>query len=66
MGHAMAPLGSDADAAALAKLSGLVRQQAMTMAIADVFYLLTGLFVVSILLLVLMKKPASGVGGGGH
>ena len=66
MRHAMAPLGSDADAAGLAKLAGLVRQQAMTMAIGDVFYLLTGLFVASILLLALMKKPASGVGGSGH
>jgi MFS transporter, DHA2 family, multidrug resistance protein len=66
MRHAMAPLGSDADAAGLAKLSGMVRQQAMTMAIADVFYLLTGLFVISIVLLALMKKPASGAGGGGH
>jgi MFS transporter, DHA2 family, multidrug resistance protein len=66
MQHAMAPLGSNADAAGLSKLAGLVRQQAMTMAIADVFYLLTGLFVASVVLLALMKKPASGAGGGGH
>ena len=66
MRRAMDPLGSDADAAALAKLSGLVRQQAMTIMIADVFFLLTGLFVFSILLLVLMIKSASGVGGSGH
>jgi DHA2 family multidrug resistance protein len=63
---ALSQLGSDAGAAALTRLSGIVRTQAMTMAIADVFYLLTFLFIGIIVMLPLMKKPASGTGGGGH
>ncbi|MGB8314169.1 MAG: hypothetical protein WCE69_06725 [Aestuariivirga sp.] len=48
-----------------AKLAGMVRRQAMTMAIADVFFLLTILFFGITLLLPLMRKPAA-VGGSGH
>ena len=44
MTAALSPLGSDAGAAALSRLAGMVRRQAMTMAIADVFLLLTILF----------------------
>jgi MFS transporter, DHA2 family, multidrug resistance protein len=66
MTHAMAPLGSDAPSAALMKLAGIVRRQAMTMAIADVFLLLTGLFIACTIFLPLMKRPASGTGGAGH
>ncbi|MCA0434208.1 MAG: DHA2 family efflux MFS transporter permease subunit [Proteobacteria bacterium] len=66
MTHAMAPLGSDADLAALKKMSGLVHQQAMTMAIADVFLLLTALFLGCVLLLPLLQKPKAVGGGGGH
>jgi hypothetical protein len=38
----------------------------MTMAIADVFLLLTVLFFGIILLLPLMRKPSAGTGGSGH
>ena len=66
MTAALAPLGSDAGAAALSRLAGMVRRQAMTMAIADVFLLLTVLFFGIILLLPLMRKPSAGTGGSGH
>ena len=66
MTAALAPLGSDAGAAALSRLAGMVRRQAMTMAIADVFLLLTMLFFGIILLLPLMRKPSAGTGGSGH
>jgi MFS transporter, DHA2 family, multidrug resistance protein len=59
-------LGSDANAAALSRLSGIVRRQAQTLAIADVFYLLTFLFVGIIIMLPLMQKPSAGGGGSGH
>jgi DHA2 family multidrug resistance protein len=64
MTAALSPLGSDAGSAALMKLAGMVRRQAMTMAIADVFLLLTVLFFGIILLLPLMRKPAAATGGG--
>ena len=38
----------------------------MTMAIADVFLLLTMLFFGIIFLLPLMRKPSAGTGGSGH
>ena len=66
---ALAPLGSSAPAAALKKMSGLVRQQATDMAIADIFYLLTMLFIAIVFLAPLMQKPAPAKGppsGGGH
>jgi MFS transporter, DHA2 family, multidrug resistance protein len=66
MTRALSSLGSDAGAAALSKLAGIVRRQAMTMAIADVFLLLTFLFIGIILLLPLMRKPSTATGGGGH
>jgi MFS transporter, DHA2 family, multidrug resistance protein len=67
MTAALSSLGSDAGSAALAKMAGLVRQQAMTMAIADIFYLLTWLFIGIVLMLPLMQKPAPMKGaGGGH
>ena len=66
MTGALSSLGSDAGVAALSKLAGIVRRQAMTMAIADVFLLLTFLFIGIILLLPLMRKPSGGAGGGGH
>jgi MFS transporter, DHA2 family, multidrug resistance protein len=62
----LSTLGSDANAAALSRLAGVVRRQAVTMAIADVFYLLTFLFVGILIMLPLMRKPSAGVGGGGH
>ena len=66
MTAALAPLGSDAGAAALSRLAGVVRRQATTMAIADVFLLLTILFIGITLLLPLMRKPSTGAGGSGH
>jgi MFS transporter, DHA2 family, multidrug resistance protein len=60
----LSQLGSDAGAAALSRLAGIVRTQAMTMAIADVFYLLTFLFIGIIIMLPLMQRPSSGMGGG--
>ncbi len=66
MTNAMAPLGSDAGQAALKRMAGIVHRQAMTMAIADVFLLLTALFLGCIMLLPLLKRPrAAGSGGGG-
>jgi DHA2 family multidrug resistance protein len=62
----LSQLGSDAGAAALSRLAGIVRRQAMTMAIADVFYLLTFLFIGIIVMLPLMQRPATGTGGSGH
>lgn len=60
-------LGSNAQLGAIKRMSGLVRQQATTMAIADVFYLLTVLFGLCILMLPLMSKPKPvGPGAGGH
>ena len=64
---ALSKLGSNAGAAALSQMNGLVRKQAMTMAIADVFLLLTFLFLGIILLLPILQKPKpAGGGGGGH
>jgi MFS transporter, DHA2 family, multidrug resistance protein len=61
---ALAPLGSDAPSAALMKLAGLVRRQALTLAIADVFVLLTFLFLGILLLLPAMKKGAAAAASG--
>ncbi len=66
--NGLSPLGSDAGQAALARLAGIVRQQSMTMAIADIFYLLTFLFLAIVLMTPFMQKPApqKSTGGGGH
>ena len=66
MTASLSQLGSDAGPAALSRLAGMVRRQAMTMAIADVFYLLTFLFIGIIIMLPLMQKPGAGTGGSGH
>ena len=68
MTYALSPLGSDAPSAALKKLSGLVRQQATDMAIADIFVLLTFLFVGIVFLTPLLRKPKPipAAAGGGH
>ncbi|MFT0891493.1 DHA2 family efflux MFS transporter permease subunit [Pseudochelatococcus sp. G4_1912] len=52
----LAPLGSDAELAAIKKLAGLVRQQATVMSFADVFYALTFLFLLLLFVLPIMKK----------
>ena len=60
-------LGSDAGLAALKTLSDIVRREAMVMSFADVFYLLTFLFLALACALPLVRKPAPSVGGAaGH
>src|SRR5262252_6280461 len=59
--------GSDAKTMALKQLSLLTHQQGVVMAFADVFFLLTLLFVGLAALAVIMKKPTQAApGGGGH
>ncbi|MFH3480288.1 DHA2 family efflux MFS transporter permease subunit [Xanthobacter sp. V4C-8] len=58
-------LGSNAADAALKQLALIVRQQALVMAFADVFALLTVLFLALILAAPLMRRPKPGGGGGG-
>jgi DHA2 family multidrug resistance protein len=60
--------GLDAGSAALAKLSGMVQQQAALLSFMDVFTLLTLLFATLACFVMFIRKPpesASG-GGGGH
>jgi MFS transporter, DHA2 family, multidrug resistance protein len=68
MTYALSPLGSDAPTAALKKLAGIVRQQATDMAIADIFVLLTFLFIGIVFLTPLLSKPkpVAASAGGGH
>jgi MFS transporter, DHA2 family, multidrug resistance protein len=67
MAQSLSPLGSDAGQAALSRIAAMVRRQATTMAIADVFLLLTFVFIGIIALLPIMQKPAPLPGaGGGH
>ena len=59
--------GADAQAMALKQMTQVVHRQASVMAFADVFMILTGLFVLLAILAVLVKKPAAlGGPGGGH
>jgi DHA2 family multidrug resistance protein len=59
--------GSDGDAIALKQVTGLARQQAVVMSFADVFLMLTVLFVALAAMGVMMKKPVPmGAGAGGH
>ncbi|WP_319024921.1 DHA2 family efflux MFS transporter permease subunit [Nisaea sediminum] len=63
----LASLGSLADGAALKQVAGMVRREATVMAFGDVFYLMTGLFLLLVLATPLMRRPqAAGGGGGGH
>ena len=60
-------LGPDASTAAIKTLSNMVQREAMVMAFADVFLLLTILFLGLIFALPFIKKPrAAPAGGGGH
>ncbi len=61
----MAQFGSDASLAATKKVAQIVRQQATVMAIADVFFALTILFVVVALFTPMLRRPKPGGGGGG-
>ncbi|MFL5084288.1 MAG: MFS transporter, partial [Xanthobacteraceae bacterium] len=59
--------GSDAQAMALKQLTLLTHQQGVVMAFADVFFLLTLLFVGLGVLAVIMKKPSQpALAAGGH
>ena len=68
MTGAFSSLGDAAPMVALKRLSGLVRQQATDMAIAEIFFLLTILFAAIVLMTPLMQKPkpAGAPNGGGH
>ncbi len=67
MTMALSALGSDAPLAALKKMSLMVRQQAFVMAMGDVFFALTWLFLALVLLTPFMRRPAPPRGaGGGH
>jgi MFS transporter, DHA2 family, multidrug resistance protein len=60
-------LGTDANAAALRTMSNMVRREALVMSFADVFLLLTVLFLGLVCALPFIKKPrAAPAGGGGH
>ena len=61
--QAMSRFGSDAELAATAKLAGLVRREATVLAIGDVFYALTGLFFIIVMLVPLMRRPRPPVPG---
>jgi DHA2 family multidrug resistance protein len=58
--------GSDAQAMALKQLTQFVHQQATTMAFADVFFVLTVVFVVLAATGFVMKRPVPMAAGGGH
>ncbi len=68
MSHGFAAaLGTDADQAALAGLSGMVRRQALVMAFSDVFLLLAVVFVAVLLLVPLARRPQPApAAAGGH
>lgn len=52
-------LGSDAGAAATAQMLAMVKQQALVMALGDVFFALTAIFILLIVLVPLMRRPAA-------
>jgi len=59
--------GSDAQAMALKQLNLIVHRQGVVMAFADVFMVLTFLFLGLAALAIIMKRPpAAAAGGGGH
>ena len=59
-------LGADAGTAALKTLANMVRQQALVMSFADVFYLLTFLFVALACAIPFVRRPRRAGAGGGH
>ena len=67
MAAALAARGSDAELAATRQLALIVRRQAEVLALADVFLVLTAIFLACVGFAALMRKPAGAVaGGGGH
>ena len=65
MTAALAARGSDAELAATRQLALIVRRQAEVLALADVFLVLTVIFVACVGFAALMHKPAGAPGGGG-
>lgn len=65
-GGLSATLGPAADTAALARLSGMVTQQALVMAFSDIFLTLAVIFAAMLPLVLLVERPREGAGGGGH
>jgi DHA2 family multidrug resistance protein len=62
-----AEFGSAAQSMALKELTLIVHRQAMVMAFADVFLIVSALFVAIAALAIVMKRPAARAGGvGGH
>jgi len=61
-------MGSDANAAALKTLAGMVRREALVMAFSDVFLMLAFVFFAVLLLVPLARRPGkpAGAAGGGH
>ena len=58
--------GLDGATIAIKQLAGMVQQQAYIMSFIDIFVLLTMLFGSLVVCVLAIKKPQSGVGGGGH
>ncbi len=64
---ALASRGSDAALAATKQMALMLRRQAMVMALADVFVVLTVVYLGTLWLAALMRRPQmAGGGGGGH
>lgn len=66
MTQQLSALGSDAQLAATKQMMQIVRREAVVMAMGDVFYALTALFIVLVILAPFMTRPARAGGGGGH
>ncbi|MBO0344454.1 DHA2 family efflux MFS transporter permease subunit [Roseibium sp. CAU 1637] len=67
MDHAYSSLGQAADTASLKALSGIVTRESFVMAFADIFMILTMLFLTLLVALFFVEKPKMvGGGGGGH
>ena len=58
--------GMDGTTTAIAKISGMVQQQAWTMSFMDAFFMLTVLFASIAVFAMLMRKPPAAAGGGGR
>ena len=64
---AYAPMGSDANVAAMKKLMGFVRREALVMALADVFLLIAIIFAVMLVFVPFVRRPPNlGMGGDSH